>query len=119
MRPLEASRTIIHPQAHPTKSINEPVADSTFVGLFLRWLQTGTLGQQQAQGGLTVILPHGGLEVGGRQVFRMGLMSAPFHEETVADAPEQPGHKHGVRMANADRKSTRLNSSHRCISYAV
>ena len=29
------------------------------------------------------------------------MMSAPLHEETVADAPEQPGHKHGVRMANS------------------
>src|ERR1019366_7909195 len=101
MRPLEASRTIIHPQAHPTKSINEPVADSTFVGLFLRWLQTGTLGQHEALGGLTVVLAHGCLEVGGLQVFRMGLGSAPLHEETVADAPKQPGHKQGVRMANA------------------
>ena len=88
-------------QAQLAKSINEPVAGSTFVELFLRWLQTGTLGKQQAQGGLTVILGHGGLEVGGRQIFRMGLMRAPLHEEAVADAPEQPGHKHGVRMANA------------------
>ena len=88
-------------QAQLAKSINEPVAGSSFVELFLRWLQTGTLGKQQAQGGLTVILGHGGLEVGGRQIFRMGLMRAPLHEEAVADAPEQPGHKHGVRMANA------------------
>lgn len=47
-----------------------------------------------------MILAHGGLEVGGRQILRMGLMRAPLHEEAVADAPEQPGHKHGVRMAN-------------------
>ena len=87
-------------QARLAKSINEPVAGSTFVELFLRWLQTGTLGKQQAQGGLTVILGHGGLEVGGSQVFGMGLMRAPLREEAVADAPEQPGHKHGVRMAN-------------------
>ena len=101
MRPLAASRTIIHPQAHPANSTNEPVAGSTFVELFLRWLQTGTFGKQQAQGCLTVILAHGCLEVGGSQVFRMGLMRAPLHEETVADAPEQPGHQHGVRMANS------------------
>jgi hypothetical protein len=47
-----------------------------------------------------VILAHGGLEVGGRQIFRMGLMRAPLHEEAVADAPEQTRHKHGVRVAN-------------------
>ena len=28
-------------------------------------------------------------------------MSAPLQEEAVADAPEQPGHKQGVRVANA------------------
>ena len=27
-------------------------------------------------------------------------MRAPLHEEAVADAPEQPGHQHGVGMAN-------------------
>lgn len=47
-----------------------------------------------------MILAHGGLEVGGRQVLGMGLMGAPLHEEAVADAPEQTGHKHGVRVAN-------------------
>jgi hypothetical protein len=31
----------------------------------------------------------------------MGLMRAPFHEEAVAEAPEDTGHEHGVRMANA------------------
>ena len=100
VRPVEASRTRIHPGAHPAKSTNGPVAGSTFVGLFLRWLQTGTLGKQPAQGCLTVILAHGCLEVGSRQICRMGLLRAPLHEEAVADAPEQPGHKHGVRMAN-------------------
>jgi hypothetical protein len=69
--------------------------------IILRGLQTGTLGKQQAQGGLTVILAHGGLKVGGGQILGMGLMRAPLQEEAVADAPEQPGHKHGVRMANA------------------
>jgi hypothetical protein len=47
-----------------------------------------------------VILAHGGLEVGGRQIFRMGLMRAPLHEEAVADASEQTRHKHGIRVAN-------------------
>ena len=56
--------------------------------------------KQQPQGCLTVILAHGGLEVGGRQMFRMALMRAPLHEEAVADAPKQTGHKHGVRVAN-------------------
>jgi len=58
------------------------------------------LGKQQAQGGPTLILAHGCLEVGGCQILRMGLMRAPLHEEAVADTPEQTGHKHGVRMAN-------------------
>jgi len=48
-----------------------------------------------------MLLAHGGLEVGGGQIFRMGLMRAPLHEEAVADTPEQTGHEHGVRMANA------------------
>jgi len=48
-----------------------------------------------------VILAHGGLKVGGGQILGMGLIRAPLQEEAVADAPEQPGHKHGVRMANA------------------
>ena len=30
----------------------------------------------------------------------MGLVRAPLQEEAVADAPEQTGHKHGVRVAN-------------------
>ena len=83
------------------KKQNEPVAGSTFGDLILRWSQTGTFGKQQAQGRLRVILVHGGLKVGGGQIFGMGLMRAPLHEEAVADAPEQSGHKHGVRMANA------------------
>jgi len=100
MRLLVASRTKTHPQAHSAKSTNEPVGGSTFVEWFLQWLQTGTLSKQQAQGGLTVVLAHGGLKVGGRQIFRMRLVRAPLYEEAVADAPEQPGDKHGVRMAN-------------------
>jgi hypothetical protein len=76
------------------------MADAIFVGLCLRWFQAGTFGQQQAQGSLTVILAHGGLEVGGRQIFRMRLMRAPLHEQAIANAPEQPGYNHGVRMAN-------------------
>jgi len=54
----------------------------------LRWLQAGMLGKQQAHGCLTVILAHGGLEVGGRQIFGMGLMRAPLPEEAVANAAE-------------------------------
>ena len=48
-----------------------------------------------------MILAHRGLEIGGRQKLGMGLMRAPFHEEAVADAPEDTGHEHGARMANA------------------
>lgn len=84
------------------KSAHAPMVAPSLLGLFLRWFQTGTLGQQQPQGCLTVILAHGGLEVGGRQKLRMGtgLMGAPLHEEAVAEAPEQAGHKHGVGVAN-------------------
>jgi hypothetical protein len=70
------------------------------LGIILRRLQSWALDKQQAHGGFTVFLTHGGLEVGSRQMFRMALMSAPLHEEAVADAPEQTGHKHGVRVAN-------------------
>jgi hypothetical protein len=98
---MEAWKIIIPAQAHSAKSTNEPVAGFSFVEVTLRWSQTGTLGKQQAQGCLTVIFAHGGLEIGGSQVFRMRLMRAPLHEEAVVDAPEQPSHKHGVRMANA------------------
>src|SRR5436189_5727746 len=38
------------------------------------------------------------------------------------DVPERPAHDpllHGRPAGAQDRKSTRLNSSHRCISYAV
>ena len=48
-----------------------------------------------------MLLAHSGLKVGGGQIFGMGLMRAPLQEEAVADAPEQPGYKHSVRMANA------------------
>ena len=78
------------------------MAGPTF-GLFLGRLQTGALGKQQPHGGLTVVLAQGGLEVGGRQKLRMGtaLMGAPLHEQAIADAPEQTGHKHGVRVLDA------------------
>ena len=48
-----------------------------------------------------MILAHGGLEVGGRQMFRMGLLSAPLQEEAVANPSEQTGDKHGAGVANA------------------
>jgi hypothetical protein len=48
-----------------------------------------------------VILAHGGLKVGGRLMFRMGLVRAPLHEKAVADAAEQTGHKHRVWVANS------------------
>src|SRR5437867_9320105 len=37
----------------------------------------------------------------------------------LADPEEQAASKHPTRVVTADRKSTRLNSSHRTISYAV
>ncbi len=82
------------------KSAHKPMAGSRLREWTLRGLQTRALGQQQPQGGLAVILAHGGVEVGGGQKLRMGLMRAPLHEEAVADAPEQTRHEQGVRVAN-------------------
>src|SRR5437762_5134387 len=39
--------------------------------------------------------------------------------EEVSDPVRQEHARHGARHRLQDRKSTRLNSSHRCISYAV
>src|SRR5437879_8026649 len=46
------------------------------------------------------------------QASRLQLLPRPTVESTVAD--DERG-----RRSISDRKSTRLNSSHRCISYAV
>src|SRR5437763_4946863 len=40
------------------------------------------------------------------------------HRERCRAETERPAHQ-AVRRQDEDRKSTRLNSSHRCISYAV
>ena len=81
------------------RNAHKPVAGPRLLGRFLRWLQTRALGQQQPQGCLIVILAHGGVEGGGRQKLRMGLMRAPLHEEAVADArgtnPPRTGRKGG------------------------
>src|SRR3712207_8081767 len=37
----------------------------------------------------------------------------------TGEAPSGPGSGHGILLAEKDRKSTRLNSSHANISYAV
>ena len=100
MQPVAASRTKSLLQAHHAKAPLSLWSAPPSSNYFLRWFQAGALGEQQAQGCLAVVLAHGGLEVGGRQIFWMGLMGAPLHEEAVADAPEQAGHQHGVRMAN-------------------
>jgi len=47
-----------------------------------------------------MVFTHGRLEIGGRQILRMGLMRAPLHEEAVADAAEQTSHEHAVRVPN-------------------
>ena len=65
MRPLEASQTIIDPQAPRAKSNHEPVADFSMAELFLRWLQTGTPGKQQAHGWTAMVLANGRLKIGG------------------------------------------------------
>src|SRR5207248_9378574 len=49
----------------------------------------------------------------GRVQQQVQLLHHPVH----ARPPRQPSHRRGA--ATADRKSTRLNSSHRTISYAV
>lgn len=82
------------------KKPDEPVASLAWSN-GLRRFQAGSLGKQQTDGRLAVILAQGGLEVGGRQKLGMGLMRAPFQEEAVADAPEDTSHEHGVRMVNA------------------
>jgi hypothetical protein len=92
--------TIILRQAKSGKKPEEPVASLVWSN-GLRRFQSGSFGEQQTDGHPTVVLAHGGLEVGGGQKLGMGLMRAPFHEEAVADASEDTGHEHGVRMVNA------------------
>src|SRR5947207_4656636 len=41
------------------------------------------------------------------------------HASPGHPAPGAPGHERGARRSRPDRKSTRLNSSHTVISYAV
>src|SRR5437879_9403102 len=44
----------------------------------------------------------------------------PSHgQHERGDDPAEGGHQPAAQRARPDRKSTRLNSSHRCISYAV
>src|SRR5437879_10649030 len=49
------------------------------------------------------------------------LAGGPFREMRAPKVPMGggPGMKYGKVASSLDRKSTRLNSSHRCISYAV
>src|ERR1022692_5003392 len=42
-----------------------------------------------------------------------------FRSEFLTPAPARGGMRRGHRVRNSDRKSTRLNSSHLVISYAV
>ncbi len=48
-----------------------------------------------------MVFAHRGLKVRRRQVFGMGLMRAPFHEQAVADAAEQARDEHRIGVANA------------------
>src|SRR5437762_11422336 len=47
--------------------------------------------------------------------FKGSRKSTPYAAGLAADSAARKAMEHGMR----DRKSTRLNSSHRCISYAV
>src|SRR5437763_9459864 len=50
------------------------------------------------------------------------LLNLPFFDKTETRVATQPGEKGGVVVIfyeEGDRKSTRLNSSQRCITYAV
>jgi hypothetical protein len=47
-----------------------------------------------------MLFAHGGVKVGRRQIFRMGLMGPPLHEEAIADAKEQPHDEHAGGEAN-------------------
>src|SRR5688572_31881188 len=56
------------------------------------------------------------------QLGRHGGGDGPRHQDggpNEAPALEAPGHDHGHPETKEDRKSTRLNSSHSQISYAV
>src|SRR2546430_15633804 len=59
-------------------------------------------------------LHHGRLELRGDRV-----ASAHARDDDDASALDGMGHFHGYHPGVADRKSTRLNSSHSQISYAV
>ncbi len=77
-----------------------PLADSDWSSC-LRRFQAGAFGEKQAHGGTTMVFAHRGLKIRRRQVFGMGLMRAPFHEQAVADAAEQARHEHRIGVANA------------------
>src|ERR1017187_7965123 len=54
------------------------------------------------------------------EIYTLSLHDAlPISLENLAGAPEQEYFADGLTESLIDRKSTRLNSSHRCISYAV
>src|SRR5437764_5027499 len=62
------------------------------------------------------------VEQGVGRVGRPGILpdARSLQRDADRDVPDIQGqHHHAVRRARGDRKSTRLNSSHRCISYAV
>lgn len=47
-----------------------------------------------------MVLAHGRLKVGGRQMLWMSLMGTPLHKPAVGDPAEEPHHEHGRRTAN-------------------
>jgi hypothetical protein len=77
-----------------------PLADLSWLNS-LRRFQAGAFGQKQAHGGTTMVFAHGRVKISGRLVLWMALMSAPLHEQAVADAAEQTRHEHAARVANA------------------
>src|SRR5437762_7321920 len=71
--------------------------------------------RRKGRNGLGRLRRHRGQQLGGRGRVVDGLLDQPAQFRGV-------GWRDAVKileLANQDRKSTRLNSSHRCISYAV
>ncbi len=93
-RPMGAPGSSQDKSSPSGEKTSRPVAGRS-LGLFYGGFKVGHLANNKRMAGLQCSSPMAA------QIFRMALMSAPLHEEAVADAPEQTGHKHGVRVANS------------------
>src|SRR5436189_2285842 len=61
--------------------------------------------------------PQQAIAIGLSKARRAGVKLPPPPKGTASEV--EASHLHGELLTGRDRKSTRLNSSHRCISYAV